>query len=630
VCFKLGFPGVKDALDITGGGRIIDQQTSGRRIMKRLAVFIAIVLSFGVGLAPALSYVESSNGFTGNPAFEGGRTELEFADINNDGNVDILSIGDHGNPYVNTQEHGVMVWFGDGLGNWSVFQNGDFGYGGIAIGDINNDGLLDIGYGMHHNYSGVPFGDSMIEVAYGDGTGRNWTPGGPGLAPPSGTWGMFCTDFADINNDGWLDLASNTFGHGEGFRVFRNQGDGSWSQCFNGPTGNSDMDLVFGDINNDGNADIAASNEFGTVWFGDGSGNFNLAQHNLPSPGTYGVGGIALGDIDNDGAKELAFCQDGSSIQVYDWNAAGDSWVSMRGSLPSSGYQAVQLSDFNSDGFMDIVGYGSAVGTVWTGDGAGNWTQASGFSTPTYGDYQALRAGGDVDHNGMPDIVLVDDEGSWPNDFNVAHCFKETSVPARLDMHPVFPRGGERFYPGSVQFIDWSNAVPSPDTGFVRLLFTSDGSNWSMIADSLKNSGRYQWTVPDAPSESCRVEFSTRTQQNGTVWTWSDAFTILPSLGVSNKPQAASPKRLDLRVSPNPASDLIGIRYSLPASGLVRISIYGVSGRLAATLSKGYLAAGDYSASFDVRHSPFAVSKGVYLVRLDAGPNTAFTKLIIQ
>ena len=39
---------------------------------------------------------------------------MEFADINMDGFVDILSIGDHGCPNINATEHGIMVWFGDG------------------------------------------------------------------------------------------------------------------------------------------------------------------------------------------------------------------------------------------------------------------------------------------------------------------------------------------------------------------------------------------------------------------------------------------------------------------------------------------------------------------------------------
>ena len=77
---------------------------------------VLIIFVFAVTACFGLSYVESSNGLQ-NPALEGGRTEMEFADINDDGNIDILSIGDHGSPYINTLEHGIMVWFGDGQGN---------------------------------------------------------------------------------------------------------------------------------------------------------------------------------------------------------------------------------------------------------------------------------------------------------------------------------------------------------------------------------------------------------------------------------------------------------------------------------------------------------------------------------
>ena len=65
------------------------------------------------GPARALSYVESSTGLRP-PAWEEGDTELEMADVNGDGHVDIVSVGDHGNPEVNSDEKGLMVWLGNG------------------------------------------------------------------------------------------------------------------------------------------------------------------------------------------------------------------------------------------------------------------------------------------------------------------------------------------------------------------------------------------------------------------------------------------------------------------------------------------------------------------------------------
>ncbi|MEO0086663.1 MAG: hypothetical protein ABIK90_01125, partial [candidate division WOR-3 bacterium] len=68
-----------------------------------------------------LEYQESSNGLVP-PTLEGGRLEIEMVDINFDGNLDLISIGDHGSPYINTDQHGIMVWFGDGRGNWQVYM----------------------------------------------------------------------------------------------------------------------------------------------------------------------------------------------------------------------------------------------------------------------------------------------------------------------------------------------------------------------------------------------------------------------------------------------------------------------------------------------------------------------------
>ena len=93
--------------------------------MTRILMFVLSSILFTPSHS-AVSYVESSSGLIP-PTMEGGRTELEMADMNLDGHIDLISIGDHGSPYINTDQHGIMVWFGDGTGSWSVFMNGNFG-----------------------------------------------------------------------------------------------------------------------------------------------------------------------------------------------------------------------------------------------------------------------------------------------------------------------------------------------------------------------------------------------------------------------------------------------------------------------------------------------------------------------
>ena len=159
-----------------------------------------------------LIYTPVTNGL--NPVtFEGGPGEIEVGDIDNDGDLDIVSIGDHGSPMINATETGIMVWKNNGTGtSWSQTQQGGFGYGGCALGDVNNDGKMDIGYGMHHNYSTTDFGNQIMEVALGDGAGNSWTPYDDSLATNGEDWGMFGTDFADVNSDGLLDIGANSFG----------------------------------------------------------------------------------------------------------------------------------------------------------------------------------------------------------------------------------------------------------------------------------------------------------------------------------------------------------------------------------------------------------------------------------
>ncbi|GAB4162678.1 MAG: hypothetical protein Fur0021_37150 [Candidatus Promineifilaceae bacterium] len=485
----------------------------------------------GTGQAlPTVSYVESSAGLNV-PQLESGRTELELGDVNADGHLDIVSIGDHGSPFINSGQHGVMVWFGDGQGSWSVFQNGDFGYGGVALGDVNNDGHMDVGYGMHHNYADTDFGDQLIEVALGDGTGQNWTPWDDGLATNGETYGMFGTDFADVDNDGDLDLASISFGCCAGLHVYLNQGNGAWAQSFGFVGGNANMDLVFGDVNGDGLADLAAGSQNGTVYLGDGAGGFALADGNLPPGGALGRYGLDLGDVNGDGRDDLSFCNSSGGIEVWRWAAAGV-WQELSGNLPAAAWcEATQLQDMNGDGMGDVIAAGASHVVVWLGDNSGGWTPAASFTTPQPGYIEAFRVGGDADHNGLPDIALVSEEGNWPNERNHLRFYKEASLPAALSIAPVSPRGGETFYAGSARLLDWVSGVPgqAASTVTIELSLTGPAGPWLPLADNLPNNGRYQWLLPpDLPATSAAHLRYTATTDAGSASSITPApFTIV-------------------------------------------------------------------------------------------------------
>ena len=121
-------------------------------------------------------------------------------------------------------------------------------------------------------------------------------------------------------------------------------------------------DSAFGDVNNDGLADLVIVNRGGQanqVLFNTGGGEF------VPSS-SFGEGSdsraLALADLDNDDALDIIVANSGNSASGYYLNNGDGSFGSLieLGKMRSTG---VSVADFNSDGLIDIVfGNGKAVG----------------------------------------------------------------------------------------------------------------------------------------------------------------------------------------------------------------------------------------------------------------------------
>jgi len=565
-----------------------------------------------------LTYIESSSGLQ-TINLESGRTELEFADVNSDGFLDIISIGDHGNPLINSQEQGVMVWFGNGTGmNWSHYQTGYLGYGGIAVGDVNNDGKQDIGYGMHHNYSSNDFGDQILEVALGDGSGMNWVPYDDSLAMNGETWGMFTSDFGDVDNDGLLDLGSISFGCCNGIRVYKNLGTGVWRQTFAANGGNSNMEFSFGDINKDGNLDLVASYQYGTVYFGDGNGGFTQAQYNLPSPISTGNPGATLGDVDNDGAMDVGFIGSGGTVNIWKFDRVALQYINLSANLPaSSNYKAAVLYDMDSDDFCDLVLYGAATITVWKGNGGTNWVQVASFTVPTPGNYSGIAIA-DADRNGFADIALqTAHQVSLFNYKNMLRFFKETTPYTTLSIKPIFPKGYEYFKPGCLRFIKWNSSAPSNLDSRVKLELSTNGPNgpFTLIADSVKNNGTYQWSIPSGiSSANCYIRYTVYIINSSQTYTAMNTkpfgIGLYTDVDINNK---SIPQKYFLHQNyPNPFNQSTIIKYQLHSKAYITLKIYDIVGKEVVTLISKEKEPGEYNINFNAKDLP----SGIYFYQM--------------
>lgn len=510
------------------------------------AVLGVCALLLASGGAPALGarsadWVEGSEGLDV-PGMDEGDSEFEFADVNADGYLDIVSVGDHGNPGFSTagDEHGILVWLGDGRSHWSHRHYGELGYGGVAAGDVNGDGIVDVGYGIHHNYSGVDLGDQLLEVALGDGSGEFWTAWDDGLASHGEAWGMFASDFGDVDADGDLDLGSNGFGGSGGVQVYFNRMDGSWERAWGYLGSNNYPQFYFGDIDGDGALDIACSREDGTVWLGDGDGFFEPADANLPAPPLVGLG---IGDVDGDGRDDISFCDDASNAEV--WVRVDDGWQNVSAGLsPTAICERTQLADMDGDGSVDLVETGHHEVFIHAGAGGAGWSEIEHLSTPEdTGHMRALRAGPDVDHNGRGDLILMATRTHGIFDpENVMHLYRESSNPTELALRIRRPGPGRVLLGGQVRFVEWSSAIPGGDAGTARIELSTEGGEgpWETLAESIPNAGLWQWRVPPRYGEDCRLRVTIDTAAGQASATSGAPFAI-----------RHRPDRLDLRVVDN-------------------------------------------------------------------------------
>jgi len=534
---------------------------------------LVLLAALGFKANAQLNYTQATAGLSA-VTFEIGFTELESADMNGDGKIDLITIGDHGSPNFSATEAGVMVFLNSGTGtSWTLKKTGSFGYGGIATGDVNNDGKIDIGMGMHHNYATTDLGDQLIEVALGNNTAQSWTPYDDNLATNGETYGMFGVDFADVNNDGLLDIGSTSFGCCAGIHIYKNNGDGSWTQTDGATGGNAHNWIKFGDFDNDGNTDLMAAWDAGQVWKNDGTGFFNAMQNGIPN---YYWTEYDLADVNKDGAKDIGLVDMNGNLQVYTYNKNTNQWQSISTGLPQTGNLiGISLDDMDMDGFVDVVAWQANTITIYKGNGGSSWT-ANGSISIAETQLSSLTTG-DFDHDGYSDIAYMARANTGDNYLRV---YLHSVDAPKLDILAQYPNGMECFAPGSVQFVNWTSSTLAGTTANVSIDFSSSGSSgpWSNVVSSAPNSGTYQWILPSVSSNNCYLRYTINDGSSTKVVTTAQAFGIGNCSMSSGIASGLASATLNATIYPNPAVNEANLHFNLSKESEVSISITNLLG----------------------------------------------------
>jgi len=591
-----------------------------QRRMRDNSALLALLALLCVTIAAhaQLTLIQRSTGLAAID-WEEGNSELELGDANGDGNLDIISVGDHGNPNFNSTENGILCYLGDGDGAWTVHEYGSFGYGGVGLGDLNRDGLMDLGWGVHHDYGSGGLGDEVIGAALGNGTGASWTPWDGGMPSAGEDWGMFATDLADFDGDGLLDLVSGSFGGTNGFHIYRNNGDGTWTHRVGLTGGFCGSTLETGDFNGDGYIDFAGTRTTGSVYLGDGDFGFTLHQSGISNE----IGAIEVGDVDGDGRDDLLIDHGTAGVKAWRLSPVTETWESLSSGLPTHNADRVQLGDLDGDGDLDAVSYAGPTGNCYIGDGAGNWTADATWTMPSPGDGHALRIDGDCDHDGREDIVVLAVMSGFPFYRNQLRVYSPWEAPTDLSARVTFPDGGEVLRQGSIRRLRWTAAVPAGEgPALVELYLSTSGPGgpWSPIALGIPDNGYYEWQVAGDVSSRCFLEVRVSTGGDAAVAQSAAPFSILSGgTGIPHVATDVGP----LLSHPNPTTGVTRITWSQPACSGATLCVFDVSGRL---VDRQGIERGREFLDWT---PPTRLPAGLYLAELSSGEEKTRGKLLL-
>ncbi len=256
---------------------------------------------------------------------------------------------------------------------YEYFYNG----GGVAVGDVNNDGLPDIYFtsNLKENKLYINKGDFTFE----DRTDRSGTQGSFG-------WTTGVT-MVDINADGWLDIYVCKSGKGKAENrqneLFINNKNGTFTERaaqyglnFSGYS----TQAAFFDYDRDGDLDMYLLNHnvnpiltnnperfkektdprIGDHLFRNDSGKFiDVSKKAGIIQNVMGFGlGISIGDLNNDGWPDIYVANDYIEHDyLYFNNGNGTFTESLKIATghTSNFSMGTDIADFNNDGLLDII-----------------------------------------------------------------------------------------------------------------------------------------------------------------------------------------------------------------------------------------------------------------------------------
>jgi Secretion system C-terminal sorting domain/FG-GAP-like repeat len=397
-----------------------------------------------------------------------------FADIENDGDLDLVIMGLSRDPNVAV----TNLYKNDGSGNFSLVEGTIFDAsenGEISFNDIDNDGDQDL----------MIVGGGASKLYLNDGEGVF------SVAPGADFMGLVYSKFAfsDVDNDGDTDvlLTGANISNAGSFcytKLYKNDGLANFTEVVGVPFQPVYFaDIAFNDVDLDGDKDVLIigqnfSNSYSNLYLNDGFGDFILDNQSLFQEVNYGS--VAFSDVDNDGDSDVLIsgC---SGSEMYLNDGAGV-FTLLNGTSFQGIYEGdVEFNDVDNDGDFDLLTTGNTCSgnefpKLYLNDGSANFTLANIAAFDNLYIWESAIAFGDIDSDGDSDCLIIG--GNNGNGFSKLLVndgfgdFKETHASDLID-----------YRDSSISFSDVDN------DGDNDILITGEGGVTAYNSDLYINNG---------------------------------------------------------------------------------------------------------------------------------------------
>lgn len=226
-----------------------------------------------------------------------------FADINNDGWIDAFLCDDNAESHVYLN-NGTGTLAPSNIINFDVTSTDDSGNYGSVWTDFDNDGDFDLYIAKCRQGVNSPSDGRRIDVLFENNGNGTFTENAAAHGLANG-WQTWTASFGDIDNDGDLDLMATNHDHES--QIFTNDGNENYTDITS-TTGFDITDItpiesVMEDFDNDGFIDILTSGSDSRYYKNNGNGTFTKVD-NLFNNGNYMLT-FAIGDINHDGFTDV-------------------------------------------------------------------------------------------------------------------------------------------------------------------------------------------------------------------------------------------------------------------------------------------------------------------------------------